>query len=191
MKYVFISLLLLLNNCSKPKTVLICGDHICVNKAEAQQYFEENLTIEVKIIDRKKMKKINLVELNLREDSNKNKKISISSKNNTFEDLKILSDEEIVKIKKNIKSKNKKKRIVKKVSENIEVEKNVNSKKKDVEKKNQFKKKNIKVKKNIVYKTSHNVVDVCTIIEKCSIDEISKYLIKKGDNKDFPDITKK
>ena len=43
MKYVFISLLLLLNNCSKPKTVLICGDHICVNKAEAQQYFEENL----------------------------------------------------------------------------------------------------------------------------------------------------
>ena len=57
MKYVFISLLLLLNNCSKPKTVLICGDHICVNKAEAQQYFEENLTIEVKIIDRKKKEK--------------------------------------------------------------------------------------------------------------------------------------
>ena len=28
-------------------------------------------------------------------------------------------------------------------------------------------------------------------IEKCSIDEISKYLIKQGNNKDFPDITKK
>jgi len=191
MKYVFISLLLLLNNCSKPKTVLICGDHICVNKAEAQQYFEENLTIEVKIIDRKKNEKINLVELNLKENSNKKKEISISSKNNTSEDLKILSDEEIVKIKKNIKSKNKKKRIVKKVSEKIEVDKNVNSKKKDVEKRNQFKKRNIKVKKNIVYKTPQNVVDVCTIIEKCSIDEISKYLIKQGNNKDFPDITKK
>jgi len=191
MKYVFISLLLLLNNCSKPKTVLICGDHICVNKAEAQQYFEENLTIEVKIIDRKKKEKINLVELNLKENSNKKKEISISSKNNTSEDLKILSEEEIVEIKKNIKSKNKKKRIVKKVSEKIEVDKNVNSKKKDVEKRNQFKKKNIKVKKNIVYKTPQNVVDVCTIIEKCSIDEISKYLIKQGNNKDFPDITKK
>ena len=191
MKYVFISLLLLLNNCSKPKTVLICGDHICVNKAEAQQYFEENLTIEVKIIDKKKKEKINLVELNLKENSNKKKQISISSKNNTSEDLKILSDEEIFKIKKNIKSKNKKKRIVKKVSEKIEVDKNVNQKKKDVEKKNQFKKKNIKVKKNIVYKTSQNVVDVCIIIEKCSIDEISKYLIKQGNNKDFPDITKK
>ena len=191
MKYVFISLLLLLNNCSKPKTVLICGDHICVNKAEAQQYFEENLTIEVKIIDKKKKEKINLVELNLKENSNKKKEISISSKNNTSEDLKILSEEEIAKIKNNIKSKNKKKKIVKKVSEKIKVNENINSKKKHVEKRNQFKKKNIKVKKNIVYKTSQNVVDVCTIIEKCSIDEISKYLIKKGDNKDFPDITKK
>ena len=191
MKYVFISLLLLLNNCSKPKTVLICGDHICVNKAEVQQYFEENLTIEVKIIDRKKNEKINLVELNLKENSNKKKEISISSKNNTSEDLKILSEEEIVEIKKNIKSKNKKKKIVKKVSEKFEVDKNLNSKKKDVEKRNQFKKKNIKVKKNIVYKTSQNVVDVCIIIEKCSIDEISKYLIKQGNNKDFPDITKK
>jgi hypothetical protein len=191
MKYVFISLLLLLNNCSKPKTVLICGDHICVNKAEAQQYFEENLTIEVKIIDKKKKEKINLVELNLKENSNKKKEISISSKNNTSEDLKILSKEEIVEIKKNIKSKNKKKKIVKKVSEKFEVDKNLNSKKKDVEKRNQFKKKNIKVKKNIVYKTSQNVVDVCIIIEKCSIDEISKYLIKQGNNKDFPDITKK
>ena len=33
----------LLSNCSKPKTVLICGDHVCINKAEAEQYFEENL----------------------------------------------------------------------------------------------------------------------------------------------------
>ncbi len=47
----------LITNCSKPKTVLICGDHICVNNSEAQQYFEENLTIEVKIIDKKKEKR--------------------------------------------------------------------------------------------------------------------------------------
>ena len=44
---------------------------------------------------------------------------------------------------------------------------------------------------NIVYKTSQNVVDVCTIIEKCSIDEISKHLIKEGKSKNFPDITKR
>ena len=29
-----------MQSCSKNKTVLICGDHICVNKTEAKQYFE-------------------------------------------------------------------------------------------------------------------------------------------------------
>ena len=43
-------------SCSKQKTLLICGDHVCVNKAEAKQFFEENLTLEVKIIDKKKKK---------------------------------------------------------------------------------------------------------------------------------------
>ena len=49
----FVSLVFFLTNCSKPKTVLICGDHVCVNKAEAEQYFEENLSIEVKIVSKK------------------------------------------------------------------------------------------------------------------------------------------
>ena len=49
-------------SCSKPKTVLICGDHICVNKAEAEQYFEENLSIQVKILNEKPKDEINLVE---------------------------------------------------------------------------------------------------------------------------------
>ena len=31
----------------------------------------------------------------------------------------------------------------------------------------------------------NKVVDVCTIIEKCSIDEISKYLLKQGKKKIF------
>ena len=52
----FIILLFLavfLQSCVKPKAVLICGDHICVNQTEAEQFFEENLSIEVKIIDHK------------------------------------------------------------------------------------------------------------------------------------------
>ena len=44
MKYILIfTLLILFQNCSKPKTVFICGDHICINKNEAQKYFEEKL----------------------------------------------------------------------------------------------------------------------------------------------------
>ena len=46
----------LITNCTKPKTVLICGDHVCINKTEAEQYFEENLSIEVKILNKKKNK---------------------------------------------------------------------------------------------------------------------------------------
>ena len=42
---------------------------------------------------------------------------------------------------------------------------------------------------NNVKKRKKDVVDVCTIVEKCSISEISKYLLKQGQKKDFPDIT--
>ena len=54
MKLLLIFFILLLSNCSKPKTVFICGDHICINKSEANAYFEENLTIEVQIISKNK-----------------------------------------------------------------------------------------------------------------------------------------
>ena len=49
------------------------------------------------------------------------------------------------------------------------------------------KKKKSKKIKNINKK--NNVIDVCTILDKCSIDEISRYLIKIGKKKNFPDIT--
>ena len=52
-KILYLFFIIFLSNCSKPKTVLICGDHVCINKAEANQYFEENLTIEIKIINKK------------------------------------------------------------------------------------------------------------------------------------------
>ena len=48
----------LVQNCSKPKTVLICGDHVCVNKTEAEQYFEENLSIRSKNFRKLKKKKM-------------------------------------------------------------------------------------------------------------------------------------
>ena len=32
-------------------------------------------------------------------------------------------------------------------------------------------------------------LDVCTVIENCSIDEISKYLLEQGQKNRFPDIT--
>jgi hypothetical protein len=174
-------ILLILSNCSKPQTVVICGNHVCVNKAEAEQYFEENLTIEVKIIDTNKKKTINLVELNLNDNSKINRKISIKQKISTKDNVKILTNNEIKKIKKNIK---KKKKIIKKINQKKDIKKKV------IKEKNRIKKKEVKriVKRN-TNKKKDKVLDVCTIVKNCSIDEISKYLLKQGKEKGFPDIT--
>ena len=187
MKLIFvISAFFLLASCSKPKTVLICGDHVCINKAEAEQFFEENFTIEVKILDKKMKKNVDLVELNLRDDLKGSKSISITSKKNNNRRLKTLSNSEITKIKEKIKNKTKeKKHISKKNMNNKDVIKNL----KINGKKNNSKNKELIIEN--VNKNKIDVADICTILEKCNIDEISKYLLKKGKNKDFPDITKR
>ena len=64
-KLLLFLIILTIYGCNKPKTVLICGDHVCINKAEANQYFEENLSIEVKIVEKKTQNSLDLVELNL------------------------------------------------------------------------------------------------------------------------------
>ena len=181
---IFILLAFIFSNCSKPKTVLICGDHVCVNKAEAEQYFEENLSIEVKIVSKKLNIKEDLVELNLKENSLGNKKINISSKKTTNNPIKTLSNEEVIEIKENIKNKKKEKKIAKKIAkeENEFVNEEISKPKKPKYQKKEITKSNVN-------KRRKDVVDVCTIIKKCSIDEISKYLLDDGKNKKFPDIT--
>ena len=176
----FLSILFFLTiySCSKPKTVLICGDHICINKEEAELYFEENLSIEVKIVNKKQNDEIDLVELNLNND-NKKKEIRINKKTETINQVKVLSNDEILKIKKDIKIKKRKKiKQVKKINNESF------SKRKKIKKKS-----TVNTNKINVNKKNKEVVDVCTIIKKCSIDEISKYILKQGNKKSFPDIT--
>ena len=184
MKYILnILLILFLFNCSKQKTLLICGDHICVNKDEAKQFFEENLTLEVKIIDTKEKKKFNLIELNLKEKQSGVREVQLFKKDNLTKDLKVLSNNQKNEIKNRIKQKKKKKKIARKLSNkeknifNDKIKNKVNSE--------------VLVNKKNVNKNRKDVVDICTIIEKCSIDEISKYLQKQSKNKNFPDITKR
>ena len=180
MKYFLLTIsFLLLVNCSKPKTVLICGDHICVNKAEAEEYFQENLSIEVKIFDKRIKDEMDLVELNLKQNQSEGKKISILSKKDTKNEIKVLSNEEITKIKKNIKNRKKEKKIAKKVIK----------KKEEIINENKITKSDDIILENNIKKKRNDVVDVCSIIEECSIDEISKYLLKQGKEKGFPDIT--
>ena len=95
----FLIILFCLNGCNKPKSVLICGDHVCINKAEAKQYFEENLTLEVQVIDRKEKKEINLVQINLDSNAEDKRNISIFKKEKTKQEIKELTADEIVKKK--------------------------------------------------------------------------------------------
>ena len=173
--------ILFLTNCNKPKTVFICGDHKCINKEEAEQYFKENLSIEVKVINKKDTKQVDLVKLNLKDNQSSKRKIILESNTNVKKDLKSLSNKEILEIKKNLRNKKKKDKKLEKISK-----KKAKINNKDINKNKQFEK---SLKKNIVNKKNNDVVDICTILEKCSIDEISKYLLKQGKNKDFPDIT--
>lgn len=177
--FFFLITFFLLTNCNKPKTVLICGDHVCINKTEARQYFENNLSIEVKIIENKIKKEIDLVELNLRKDNTGNRQISIKSKETTNKNLKILSDNEISEIKQSIRENKKNKKIAKK---NINKKSSLKSKIND--------KDEIKDSKNHVNKKKIDIVDVCTLIKKCSIDNVSKFILMQAKEKDFPDITK-
>jgi hypothetical protein len=170
--FIILIIAFFLSSCGKPKTVLICGDHVCINKKEAEQYFQENLSLEVKIVDKIDKKEIDLVEINLNKDAEGKRVVNITSKIDEEKELKVLSNKEIVKIKKNIKEKEKVKKVVKK----------------KFQKKDSLSKRNIKKSKKS-HKKQKELVDICTILEKCSIDEISKYLIKQGKKKNFPNIT--
>ena len=168
MKLLLIIFFILLLSCTKPQTILICGDHKCVNKAEAEQYFEENLSLEVQIISKDKQISYNLVDLNLTDD------------------------------KRNIKVvKNKNKKIVKKLSKEEIKEKKieVKKKKKKLEKQTQIAKKEVNLNKNIKIdatssnKSPNKSPDICLKLEKCDIDSIANYLIKVSNEKEYPNIS--
>jgi len=182
-KLLLFLIILTIYGCNKPKTVLICGDHVCINKAEAEQYFEDNLTLEVRIIDKKEKREIDLVELNLRSSSEEKKEITLLNKNQTRKKIKVLSNDEIekkkIELKKRKKIKNKK----------IKDKKTTKQAKLKKSKKKQKPLNAITKTKKIVNKPGKKITDICTILEKCSIDEISKYLVKQGKEKKFPDIT--
>ncbi len=191
----FLFIFMFLLNCSKSKTVLICGDHVCVNKAEANQYFEENLSIEVKVIEKKTSNSFDLIELNLKENQGK-REINISTKKNTDKNVKVLSKKEISIIKENIKNKKKGTKIAKKVHKKDKLNKKKPEKIKENLKKINVKNQEKNIQQNNIIKNNQNkirkdVFDVCTVLEKCNIEEISKYLIKHGKNKGFPDLTKR
>ena len=137
-------------------------------------------------MNQKADKKIDLIELNLNDNSSEKREVKVFKKNETNKKLKKLSEKEIENIKKNIKKQKENKKIAKKIiKKNDDI---IEKKAKKIQKKENNK---TYVLKNNVDKRKKEVVDVCTIIKKCNIEEITKYLLNEGKNKKFPDITKR
>ena len=90
---------------------------MCVNKKEAKQYFDENLTLEIKVIEKNKNDKIyDLVKLNMNS-SNSKDEIKVLESNKKTRKLVKLSEKQIkekkeyVILKENNKKKESKKNI--------------------------------------------------------------------------------
>ena len=173
MRYLII-FLLLISCAKKTKSVLICGDHVCINNDEANQYFRDNLSLEVRVLKKKTYKYEDLVEYNLSKENEKDKTIILSKvkDNKNLKELKILNKKEKKLIKEKIKIENRK---VKKVKKKEETE-NLNNIKKTHN-----------IKKKVAVKKEQ--VDICSIIEKCDIESISEYILKKSRENKFPDRT--
>ena len=170
MKYITFILLFFILSCAKQQSLLICGDHKCVNKAEAKQYLEENLTIEIQIISKDKKSRFDLVDLNL---GNNEQKIKVF-KNQNNKIVKKLSKEQIKAKKKELK---KKKNIAKLETKKIIKKDDLSQKKKR--------------KTTPSFSSNTNSIDICLKLEKCDIDSITNYLIKISNEKDFPNISLK
>ena len=168
MKYLLLFSIFLLS-CSSPiggeKRVYICGDHPCVNKNEIEDYFNNNISIEVYTIssDKEKKENFDLVELNLLKDKLESKK-------------KIDVSKEEKEIKKQIKDRKKFAKLkIKKIEESSKVKV-----KEAIEKKESPK---------IKRPSQFTFVRICKNLEECDIDKIEKIVMDIGKQKDFPDIT--
>ena len=88
-KFIFLVFFLLIE-CSTTNKVYICGDHECKNKKERNDYFNNNISMEVYVIEKSKEKRKNLdlVQLNFPDDE---KLIDKVSKQKATHDLEILN----------------------------------------------------------------------------------------------------
>ena len=155
MKILFIFLFILVS-CStisgnKVKKVYICGDHECANKKEINDYFQNNISIEIYTVSKSKNdKNFDLVELNM-----------------SNEDIKNLVSIDVQKkqIQNKIKKRNKVSKLnIKKGENNI-----VNRKK--------------------IKRSKITVVRICKDLQECDIDNVANIIIKKGNEKKYPDLT--
>jgi hypothetical protein len=213
MKYYYFCIFLIVVSCTTVKKTYMCGNHICLDKKEFNEYFAENLTIEVKILKKKK-KSINLVQLNSlnattplkitdasRLNAIKKKKKNKADLKTQRSILKQKRKNKKIEEKNNIKNKKylaklKQKNDKENIAQKTIIDKKLNSSK--VKTKNILKSgsgidKTKVSDKILTYKSvkTKPQENLCKEINDCDIDKIAELLLKKGSKKKYPDITSK
>ena len=208
MKY--ITLFLFLLSCATSNKTYVCGERECIDKREFKEYFAENLIIEVRNKKLKKNRSEDLVQLNT-ENSTQPKKKKINRKKE--KKIKKIKEREARKAQiMRLKNERKEKKIQDK---NILIEKKKlakikkNNKKQDIIQNMKDTKKEKPLIENVKIKTDQidlkeikknnpngntnlkNKANICNEIKNCDIDKIAELLIKKGKEKEYPDITSK
>jgi hypothetical protein len=212
MKFIYIILLSLLVSCGTTKKTFICGDRQCIDKKEFKEYFDKNLIVEIQTKKLKKNLSIDLAKLNTlsTDQAQKNNSLININKKNQERTKKIAlkSEKALIKEQRKVKKSLEKKRI-KEEKKLIKTKKNPKTKeiinvvmkeKRDV----LFQKSSESLSELPIQKDktdligdkglfksikTGNQLSVCAEIKECDIDKISELLIKKGIEKDFPDIS--
>jgi hypothetical protein len=202
-KYLCLFLLLSFASCVNGQKTYMCGERACIDKKEFKQYFAENLIVEIQTIKDKKKTSVDLVKLNTSNSINKKnitKEQKLNQKLDTREQKLLVKAEKkrikkerkikLIEEKKKIKEKKKLAKFLIKDKKKINI---FDTKKEDKETDIPLISPEIKTKKNIAQKTAKTLLEssVCVDIINCDIDEITKLLIEKGKEKDFPNITSK
>ena len=207
MRYLYIFFLFFFISCVNIYKTYICGDRKCVDKKEFKEYFAKNLTIEIDTQKFKKRSSVDLVGLNTsRADVKKpfNEQKTDDGKLNKKEQKALIKAE---------KNRLKKERKIKKIEEKNKIKEEkklaklrkkdkINIKNSKVKKKTESilksskipPKQNISIKEKIIKKTvavPGANTSICIKMKDCDINKIAEILIKKGKEKNFPDITLK
>ena len=166
MNKLLILIFIVLIGCSGGKKVYICGDHQCKNQKEIDDYFANNISIEVYVMESKKseIKNQDLVQANILE----KKDIKKNNENNL--DFLKKRQQKPTKLKLKVETTNE--------DSNKVVQLNKNTKKEIS-------------KKAFSYKRSKQtkIIHLCKNLDQCDIDLISKKIIDLGKKKSFPDIS--
>jgi len=206
-KYLFVFMILV--SCGTVKKTYMCGDEQCIDRKEFREYFANNLAVEILTKKNKKKSSIDLVKLNTSNSKSNNATI-VSTKE--INNLKKKEKKDILKAnKRRLKEKRKAKKIeernllvkkkkIEKQKKNKEkgitlnkilTKNEVLDSKKSIKKPNENQPSTVNAVKEVIVLNNiktEKQVNLCAVVNNCDIDKITELLLKKGKEKEFPNI---